>query len=264
MPESLPSSPGDVADDGRQPTAPWRPPMPTTVADRVAAVLERAPAGPGKLVAGALVAVAVAVISLWLLRPPPPPIERTLPRAKSSEASPPAPGSGRDTGEPPTTTSPGAEVIVHAAGAVQRPGVYRLRGGARVDDLVAAAGGLGAGADVNRLNLAAALADGERIYVPHVGEVAVPDPVGQSGPVTGSGRPAAAAGSEGGGGGGPIDLNTATAEELDTLPGVGPATAQAILDYRGQHGRFRSVDELLEVRGIGDAKLAGLRSKVQV
>ena len=96
------------------------------------------------------------------------------------------------------------------------------------------------------------MSDGERVLVPRRGEVL---PVPASGP---GGQPGAA------GSGGRLDVNTATAEQLETLPGVGPATAQAILDHRREHGRFRSVDELLDVRGIGEAKLAALRSKVRV
>ena len=131
-----------------------------------------------------------------------------------------------------------------------RPGVYRVRPGGRVVDVVDAAGGPGPDADLDQVNLAARVADGDRVYVPRRGE-APPAGAGAGGP---GGSPAA----------GPVDLNTATLEQLDALPGVGPATAQAILDHRAEHGRFAAVDELLEVRGIGDAKLAALRSKVKV
>jgi comEA protein len=109
-----------------------------------------------------------------------------------------------------------------------------------------AAGGPTPDAYIDQLNLAAPIGDGERIYVPKRGE---------SPPPAATGAAAAT---------GPVDLNRATAEQLDALPGVGPATAQAILDYRAQHGRFRTVEELLEVRGIGESKLADLRDKVKV
>ncbi|HUP84391.1 MAG TPA: helix-hairpin-helix domain-containing protein [Acidimicrobiales bacterium] len=140
-----------------------------------------------------------------------------------------------------------AVVFVHVAGAVAHPGLYRLGGSPRVADAIDAAGGPAAEADVDTVNLAAPVADGERVYVARRGEAPPPD---------GSGEEARTAG--------PLDLNTATADQLDALPGVGPSTAEAILDYRKEHGRFRSVDELLEVRGIGEAKLAELRSKVRV
>jgi competence protein ComEA len=145
---------------------------------------------------------------------------------------------------------------VHVAGAVVRPGLVRLPAGARVADAVDAAGGLRPDADLDRLNLAAPLTDGQRVWVPIVGQDAPPevDPSGGSG------------GGSGAGGGVPaiVDLNTASATELESLPGIGPATAQAILDQRHRVGRFRSVDDLLDVRGIGPSKLAALRDRVRV
>jgi competence protein ComEA len=157
--------------------------------------------------------------------------------------------SGPSGGVDPAEGAGSSMVLVHVAGAVARPGLYRLGGSPRVADAVDAAGGPAADADVDALNLAAPVADGDRVYVARRGEVAPP--------LADGGRGAAAPT-------GPLDLNTATAEQLDALPGVGPSTAEAILDYRKEHGRFRSVDELLEVRGIGEAKLAELRSKVRV
>lgn len=149
----------------------------------------------------------------------------------------------------------GALATVHAAGAVASPGVYALPAGARVADLLAAAGGPLSEADLDRLNLAARVADGDRVYVPRRGE-------GEP--------PSTEVGGLAGAGGGPpttaglVDLNTATAAQLDTLPGVGPATANAIITYRTRHGPFRSVTELLEVPGIGPAKLESLRPLVKV
>jgi competence protein ComEA len=193
-------------------------------------------------VVGLLVAVGLVVL---LLRPPAgPPAEVTLPRA----------GTAADPA-PTTTTAPPA-VVAHAAGAVQAPGVYRLEPGARAGDLVAAAGGAAPDADLQQLNLAAPVADGERVYVPRVGEV-VPPPV--AGP-TGAAGPGAGEVS----GEGPVDLNTATAEQLEELPGVGPAIAAAILDERERRGRFATVDDLLDVRGIGEARLEQLRDLVTV
>lgn len=155
-----------------------------------------------------------------------------------------------------TTTVPG--MVVHAAGAVRQPGVYLLPAGARVADLLDRAGGPTADTDLDRLNLAAPLADGQRLYVPRRGEQA-PPVVGPDGGVAAPG--VSVAGSVPAG---PIDLNTATVEQLDTLPGIGPATAAAIVDHRERTGPFASVDALLDVRGIGPAKLEALRELVSV
>jgi competence protein ComEA len=127
--------------------------------------------------------------------------------------------------------------------------VYRLPSTARVADLLRAAGGPAADADAQALSLAAPLTDGERVYVPRAGE-AGPTPGS-----TGSARSSVAL---------KINLNTATADQLDALPGVGPTTAAAIIDYRTRHGPFRSIDDLLDVRGIGPAKLDGFRDLVVV
>src|SRR5205823_1869777 len=126
------------------------------------------------------------------------------------------------------------------------PGIYRLGTGARIFDAVATAGGGGPDADLDAINLAAPIADGERVYVPRKGET--PPPLA-------GGNPAANA---------IVNLNSASADELDALPGVGPSLAGAILEYRKEHGRFRSVDDLLLVPGIGPAKVAALRARVQV
>ncbi len=143
----------------------------------------------------------------------------------------------------------GGSVVVHVAGAVRNAGVYRLRAGARVNDAVARAGGATPRADLSQVNLAAKVEDGRQVLVPR--RVATPPaaPTGTAAP----GQPTA-----------PVSLNTATLEQLDTLPGVGPATAQKIVDYREQHGGFGSVDELGEVPGIGDVRLAALRDLVRV
>jgi competence protein ComEA len=141
----------------------------------------------------------------------------------------------------PAKSARPAVLIVHVAGAVRRPGLYRLREGSRVADAVARAGGPARTAQLELVNLAAHIADGEQIVVPR------------------RGAPAAATGSSTAG---PVHLNTATLEQLDALPGVGPVTAQKILDYRQAHGAFSSVDELDAVPGIGPARLADLRSLV--
>jgi competence protein ComEA len=142
-----------------------------------------------------------------------------------------------------------ASVVVDVVGKVKRPGVYRLHPGARVEDAVQAAGGTTAGADLSSTNLARKLVDGEQIAV-GLAPAQAPGTTGSSAGVTGSG--------------GLIDLNTATAEQLDALPGVGPVLAQHILDWRSAHGRFDSADQLREVSGIGPSKFADLRPLVTV
>ena len=157
--------------------------------------------------------------------------------------------------------SPGAasEVVVHVAGRVLHPGVVRLPGGSRVVDAVAAAGGVTAGADAARINLARPLVDGEQVFVLAEGESAPDLGPGSTGPPAGAGAPAPP-----GGGLAVVDLNTATLADLDTLPGVGPVLAQRILDWRKINGRFTSVDELREITGVGEKRLADLRGKVTV
>ena len=142
-----------------------------------------------------------------------------------------------------------ASVVVDVVGKVKRPGVYRLHSGARVADAVQAAGGTMAGADLSSTNLARRLVDGEQIAV-GLAPAQAPGITGTSAGVTGSS--------------GLIDLNTATAEQLDALPGVGPVLAQHILDWRSAHGRFDSADQLREVSGIGPSKFADLRPLVTV
>jgi competence protein ComEA len=138
-------------------------------------------------------------------------------------------------------------VVVHVVGAVRRPGLYRLRFGARVADAVRRAGGPAARADTQLVNLAAPVVDGEQVIVPAKQPRA-------GAPDTGSAPP--------GPGSAPVHLSTATLEELDALPGVGPVTAQKIVDYRKQHGAFTSVAELDAIPGIGPARLEQLRDLV--
>jgi competence protein ComEA len=240
-PDLIPPA-GDPPPPSPEPAPAWLPP---SWRERIDLLTDPPAWPPGRVAAGALALVALVVAGVFVLRPsggsaP----EVTLPRAGSAA-------------DPATTTTTAAPVVVaHAAGAVQAPGVYRLEPGARAGDLVAAAGGAAPDADVQRLNLAAPVADGEQLYVPRIGEVATPPPAGPAG--------GGASGAAAGDGDGPVDLNTATAAELEELPGVGPAIAEAILDERERRGRFDTVEDLLDVRGIGDARLEQLRDLVTV
>jgi competence protein ComEA len=183
----------------------------------------------------ALAAITVLGAGFWYVRSLPQPVDV---RAEVA----PAPG--------PTAsvTSSSAPILVDVAGWVRRPGVYEFAGGARVIDAIEAAGGARPGAQLDALNLAAPLADGTQILVPKQG--AAP-------PTTVAGSGVAAPG-------GLVNVNTATAEELETLPGIGEVTAQAIIDHRTENGPFTSVDQLLDVTGIGDVTLENIRDLVTV
>jgi competence protein ComEA len=141
----------------------------------------------------------------------------------------------------------GGRVVVHVAGAVRQPGVYKLRATARVDDAVAEAGGPTRRADLGGLNLAATVEDGRQVLVPERAR---------------AGTAAATASTAAPAEGQPLNLNTATLEQLDTLSGIGPTTAQTILEFREERGGFGSVDELGEIPGIGEKRLATLREEV--
>jgi competence protein ComEA len=162
-------------------------------------------------------------------------------------------------------------ITVHVAGAVAHLGVYKLKDGSRINDAINAAGGGVPMSDINALNLAEKVGDGQKIYVPKRGEIPPPGTASNGVSGTGSaitaGAGATSSSSIGIGAqleGSKIDLNTATLEQLDTLPGVGQVTAQRILEYRTQHGSFKSVDELKEVDGIGPKKFDQLKPHVVV
>jgi competence protein ComEA len=187
---------------------------------------------PRQLAACALAVLAVAVLAVWHL-------------SRNGAAKGPAPPPAAIRVEDADSTA--STVIVHVAGAVRQPGVYRMRPEARVDDAVSRAGGATRRADLSQVNLAAKVEDGRQVLVP------VTVPAGAAGPAAAPTQP-----------GVPLNLNTATIEQLDELDGIGPATAQNILDYRDEHGGFGSVEELGEVPGIGDVRLASLREQVRV
>jgi competence protein ComEA len=142
----------------------------------------------------------------------------------------------------------GRDVVVDVAGAVRKPGVYRLPSGARVTDAVQRAGGGTGGALLDQINLAARLADGQQVVVPE-----------RAGGPAAAAAPAGSATTDGA----PISLGTATAEQLDTIEGIGPVTAQDIIDFRDQHGGLSSIEQLDQISGIGPATMEALRKRLQ-
>jgi competence protein ComEA len=237
-----------------------------SLAGLTAAVVAAARERP-RLMAG-LVLAPLAVLAAVIVAGPVvgagPPTDPDLPMATARrEAAGTAPSSSSAETQAPVPHASGvpgpAMVVVHVTGAVHAPGVWEVASGSRIRDLLAVAGGSRPDADLERINLAAVVADGTRVYVPVLGEVAAPPLVTADGlsPSTGAGPGPAGTGS-----GGMVALNSATAAELETLPGVGAATAAAIIEHRTARGPFLSVEGLLEVRGIGSAKLAGMRDRL--
>jgi competence protein ComEA len=201
----------------------------------------------------AAVVVAVGVRYVVLPRSAGPPAGEQLVLAPA--ASPSAPALGGDAGAGDVAP---ADVVVYVCGAVRAPGVVRLPAGARVADALALAGGATGKAELAAVNLAAVVADGQQILVPERGApvaVAPATAAGAAGPSAGAGGTLA----------GPIvNLNTASQAELETLSGVGPATAQKIMEYRDANGGFRSIEEVKNVSGIGDAKFAAMKDSITV
>ncbi|MEV5309500.1 ComEA family DNA-binding protein [Streptomyces sp. NPDC052610] len=184
-------------------------------------------------------------------------VEAAAPHAEGeADAGPgPAPGRRQGPGGAPdapsaaATGAPGAEIVVDVSGKVREPGIHRLPAGSRVVDALEAAGGVRPGTDTAGLNRARFLVDGEQVVV--------------GGPAPAQAQPPAGGAAAGAAPTGPVSLNTATVEQLDTLPGVGPVLAQHIIDHRTRHGGFRSVEELREVNGIGERRFADLRNLVR-
>lgn len=187
------------------------------------------------LLLAALVAAALVGLLVWHGRPRP---EAFPPPAVAVGSAPPG----------PSPSASAASIVVAVTGKVRHPGVVTVAAGARVIDALRAAGGPLPDADLETLNLARKLTDGELVAVGVPGVSPGPAPDGAAAP----------------GSSGPVDLNTATLAELDTLPGVGPVLAQRILDWRTEHGRFASVDQLADVPGIGESRMAQLRVLVRV
>lgn len=215
------------------------------------------------LVVVLLVAVVLAVQHFWSGRPQPVSAPETVREevAVTGAAREPAPSPGvappASVAVPAPAVSPAGRVVVDVSGTVRSPGVHRLPLGSRVADALRAAGGVEPGTDLTGLNRARVLVDGEQVVVG-----------GPAPPVPGTGiAPGGSSAGPGAGGaagdGAPVSLSTATVEQLDTLPGVGPVLARHIVDYRTRHGGFRSVGELREVNGIGERRFADIEPRVR-
>ena len=214
--------------------------------------------GLSRILASAFGVLVMVIGVWWVVRVPPPPPEATIPFASSTIAT------------DSLKTNPEllmANITVYVSGEVVKPGVYVLLATSRIIDALQAAGGPTAAADLVVVNLAAPLVDATQVFIPRIGSTpraTLPRPhaginlptTGTSGGVSvGSGATSAI---------GIVDINSATLSDLDALPGVGPSTAQAIIDYRIANGPYASVDDLLNVRGIGPSKLAAMRARVRV
>ncbi|MFD0686587.1 ComEA family DNA-binding protein [Actinomadura fibrosa] len=197
------------------------------------------------LVLVGVVACLAAAGYLWAARPRPAPAP--APATNATLATDPTPAAGT-----PVGSTTGTSVVVHVLGKVKHPGVITLPPGSRVAEAIKAAGGVRPGNDTGTLNLARKIVDGEQIPVGIRPPSPTPPSSGAPPPTPGTSASTA------------LDLNAATAEQLDQLPGVGPVLAQRIVDYRTQHGAFRSVDQLQEVNGIGARRFADLKAKVHV
>lgn len=221
--------------------------------------------GPARAFATAGSVAVVCVGAWWLLRAPAPPLENSIPLVSIASAS--DSSSSSVVGAIPSTTLVGVrEVVVHVAGAVNTPGVYRLKPTARVIDAVNAAGGVTASADTAAVNLALPLLDAEQVYIPTRSSkkphttVAVQRKLPTT-PSSPSSTVAAAivGATESSVKSALVNINTATALELEALPSVGPSTAKAIVSYRTKNGPFGKAEDLLKVPGIGDGKLAAMK-----
>lgn len=223
--------------------------MSSSSSERVQELLVRAGLGdapPRRTAAIALAVALVGAVGLWRFWPSAPAPEIGFDETPHATAG--------ATSTEATTAAP-VEVVVHVAGAVTSPGVYRLSAGSRVTDAVMAAGGPLGSAAPDAVNLARILTDGEQVYLPTVDEVAAGVTAGPAAGGTGGGGSA---------GPGPLDLNTASVSDLDALPGIGEATAQKIVDEREKNGPFATPEDLMRVPGIGEKKFESLKDLVTV
>jgi competence protein ComEA len=208
--------------------------------------------GLRRVVTGAFAVLVVAVGAWWIVRVPPVPVESRISFTGTSIAQNWASSLNDERATP-------LGIVVHVAGEVKSPGVYTLPNGARMVDAVTAAGGATARADLEVINLATPLIDSSQIYVPAKGVAARPNfarpQPGVNGVAAAPNAPSAS---------GVVNINRASVSELDALPGVGPSTAQAIVDYRMANGPFGSPEDLLNVKGIGPAKFDAMRKLVEV
>lgn len=225
--------------------------MRVEIPDRIRDVLQRAGLGglsDTAVLVLACFAVAVLALGVW----------RFWPSAGGTmvEVLPEEVAVGSAVASETTAPAQAAVVVVHVVGAVRQPGLYTLAGGSRVGDAITAAGGVTPEAAGEAVNLARVLADGEQVFLPTKKQVAagVVSPPGAAGAAAGGGTTA----------GGKIDLNRATAAELDTLPGVGPSTAKKIVDDRTKNGPFTKIEDLMRVTGIGQKKFDSLKDLVTV
>ena len=228
--------------------------------------------GISRMIGSVLSVAFVGVVGWWLVQVPPPPPEASLSFASTTAAS------NTTIGVSASSINTTPQIItVHVAGAVKNPGVYRLKYGSRINDGLVAAGGATSAANLDVINLATVLNEGEQIYVPKRGEkphvitnrpqaggVGGAAGAGGAGGVGGAGGAAGVGGATNGAALQQININLASVVELEQLPGVGPATAKAIVAYREKFGAFLKVEDLLKVRGIGPAKLSEILPRARV
>jgi competence protein ComEA len=227
--------------------------------------------GASRMIGSVLSVAFVGVAGWWLVQTPPPPPEASLSFASTTVAT-----SATIITSAPIVNATPQIITVHVAGSVKNPGVYRLKYGSRINDGIVAAGGATSAANLDVINLATVLNEGEQIYVPKRGEK--PHTItdrpqlggggGAAGGLNGVGGATGGATGVGGATGGAvpqlININLASVVELEQLPGVGPATAKAIVAYREKNGAFLKVEDLLKVRGIGPTKLSEILPRARV
>lgn len=227
--------------------------------------------GASRMIGSVLSVAFVGVAGWWLVQTPPPPPEASLSFASTTVAT-----SATIITSAPIVNATPPIITVHVAGSVKNPGVYRLKYGSRINDGIVAAGGATSAANLDVINLATVLNEGEQIYVPKRGEkphtITNRPQLGGGGDATGglNGVGGATGGATGVGGANSsavpqlININLASVVELEQLPGVGPSTAKAIVAYREKNGAFLKVEDLLQVRGIGPAKLSEILPRARV